>query len=82
MAKKEGRVMDFGVRLRGDLAEVFERERRKEGAQKAAMVRTLVVEALRARGYKDVKDEVEWGGYRPPKVEDESEGQPAAVSVR
>jgi len=76
MAKKEGRVMDFGVRLRGDLAEVFERERRKEGAQKAAMVRTLVVEALRARGYSDVRDEVEWGGYRPPKQED-SEGQPA-----
>jgi len=81
MAKKEGRVMDFGVRLRGDLADVFERERRKEGVQKAAMVRRLVVEALRARGHSDVKDEVEWGGYRPPKVEDESEGQYVGEAV-
>lgn len=80
MAKKEGRVMDFGIRLRGDLADVFERERRKEGVQKAAMVRTLIVEALRARGYSDVQDEVEWGGYRPPK-QDESEGQYVGEAV-
>lgn len=79
MAKKQGRVMDFGIRLRGQLADVFERERRTAGIQKAAMVRVLIVEALRARGYSDLQDEVEWGGYRPRK-QDESEGQRVAVA--
>jgi len=78
MAKKPGVVMDFGIRLRGELAEVFEKERRKEGKQKTEMVRTLVIEALRARGYKDIEDPIEWGGYRPRRGDEE--GQLAAVA--
>lgn len=73
--------MDFGIRLKGTLAVAFEKERRNEGAAKAEMVRRLLVEALRARGYTEVEDPVEWGGYRRRKDEEEEQGQLMGAAV-
>lgn len=79
MKKPAKNRLDFGIRLGGDLVEAFERERRKEGAAKSELARTLIVEALRARGH-EVEDTMEWGGYRPRREDGEDEGQPVAVA--
>ena len=71
--------MDFGIRLKGTLADAFEFERRKAGAPKSGMVRTLLIEALRARGHEDIEDTLEWGGYRERKETEPGQqlGEPA-----
>lgn len=79
----KGKKLRVSVDLEGDLAAAFLKELGKRvGAggspSKANMGRTMIAEALRARGHDVEAPEANWGGYR---LADSEEGQPVAVAA-